>query len=106
MPPPPFPSPRRGAAGTREAGELVAQAPQLRLRAAVGGNAEPMQFRCDACEYAYELDQQLRKPARLDRKVIDDIISLEDVMKNAPQTKGAVTAADPRTQLAMRVLRR
>jgi len=52
-----------------------------------------MQFRCDACEYAYELDQQLRKPARLNRKVIDDIISLEDVMKNAPQTKGAVLDA-------------
>jgi hypothetical protein len=56
---------------------------------AVGGDAEPMQFRCEACEYAYELDHQLSKPARLQQKVVDDIISLEDVMKNAPQTKGA-----------------
>ena len=59
------------------------------VRCAVGGSAEPMHFRCEACDYAYELDRQLRKPARLDRKVIDDVISLEDVMKNAPQTKGA-----------------
>ena len=66
----------------------------FKVRHAVGGTAEQMQFSCEACEYTYELDQQLTKPARLDRKVIDDIISLEDVMKNAPQTKGAPRLPD------------
>ena len=62
---------------------------------AVGGDAEPMQFRCEACEYAYELEHQLSKPARLQQKVVDDIISLDEVMKNAPQTKGAANAVRP-----------